>query len=787
MDPLSLIAAVAQLIVLSGDIISTCYGYGCAVSNAPEELRRLVNETTTLSGSFVTLQGLINADRFSSMQNEALSVTVTECQNTLREIWDVLQSVESGKGHSTRKSALKRLLWPLKKKETDTILEKLSRHKSSLGLLLSIEASLQGQATQLVLYEVQQSLEDDRLERRSRELAERRRDIYKWLCNVDYEAMHDRASSLHSPGTGIWVVESKELRSWLTSDASGLLWIHGIPGSGKTVLTSTILNQCLLPKAPMGENKVCYYYCDFRSHESCRPESVLGAMIVQLCQSMETVPEEVDEAFSRHVGKDGKLVPAALEELDRLLREVLTLVPSAILVIDALDECYDREVITNRLTDLLEKSSEFIKILVTSRRELDIVRILRDYPSISTQGTAADGDIDQYIRETIETTPKLCRLGPSLQDHIIETLTEGAGGMFRWVKCQLDELGRLRTDAAIKAALRGLPRDLDETYERILRRIEEPDIPLARQALLWLAHSSRPLNLIELAEGSVLQPDITKLDADDKLRDPEDILEILGSLVSLDQSHVVLAHNSVRDYLLSDRAAINLPTFHLPPSTCEPELAILCLTYLLLTPFHTGPCPTYEAMLSRLTSFPLLRYIAHNWADHARPHISTHTPLFTLAHTFFTDPPTQAFHSWIQLLLMHPSHIQRTYDKYPRHPTPLYYATSFGLLPIVRSLLASGSDVNVRGGRVDGTALHAATWRVRPELVRLLLREGADVDVEDRSGETPLDMAAIVGDEALSKVYWEERRVRVGSEVKKGTIWEKEGRRGSIWMPRVIR
>ncbi|PGH02668.1 hypothetical protein GX51_04551 [Blastomyces parvus] len=802
MDP----ANIAQLIVLSGELISACYIYGCAVADAPEVLRKLVEETTSLSGVFVAIQGLVNADRFAASQKESLSTSLRECHVTLGELKDILQSIHPGpKGK--KMAVVQRLLWPLKQTETTRILDTLSRHKSSLNLLLALEATLESQQTQIVLYELQQALQDDRDARKDRELTQRWRRVNQWLCSVDYEATHDRASAEYSSGTGAWFLNSKQLQCWLSGE-NAFLWVHGIPGSGKTVMMSTILNQCLLPNASE-KSVVAYYYCDFRSHESCRPESVIGAIILQICQVLTSMPSRVEDSYERHIGKDGKAAPPSIQELEVLLGEVLPLVPNATIAVDALDECYERETLLKILRDLSSKASTTVKVLVSSRREVDIVRLLKDRPSISTQSKDADEDIHQYIHASMQLRPRLQKLSQPLQEHIVETLTEGAGGMFRWVKCQLDELSRLRTDGAIKSALLGLPRDLDETYERILSRISEPDIPLARQALLWLVHSSRPLTLSELAEGAVLQPSITTLDSEDRLRDPEDILEVCGSLISIDGPHVILAHNSVRDYLLSPRAAANLPTFHLPESHCLPELATLCLTYLMLSPFNTGPCATSEEMTARLTNWPLLQYISHNWADHARPylHASQNPALHTLATTLFTDPPTPNFFSWVQILFVRPQRLGRTYDLYPRTGTPLYYATSFALTPIVEHLLARGSDVNATGGRVGGTPLHAACWRAQVDVIRLLLRSGASLDARDRNGETPVGMAKFAvgaGNVGIAKVFLEESGVVLGDCISSVSINRKSrpkrdasglrvGVNGNtpkykvLWKPRVIR
>ncbi|KGQ01909.1 hypothetical protein PAAG_11299 [Paracoccidioides lutzii Pb01] len=580
MKPLSIV----ELIFLSGEIISICYTYCCACA---ENLRKLIEETTSLSGIFVAIQGLLDADRFSTSQKEVLHNVLAECQGTLRKLKDILQSLRTG---PTKKKmrAMKRLLWPLKQAEATEILATLSRHKSSLNLLLALEATLEAQKTQIVLQELQQALEEGRT----------------------------------------WVLNSGQLQWWFAGKYR-LLWIHGTPGSGKTVLMSTILNQCL-PSKVSEKNVVAYYYCDFRSYDSCRPESVVETIILQICHTLHCLPVGVQDAFSRHIEKDGKDVPASLEELEIVPGQVLPLVPN-----------------------------------------------FTDQPRISTQGKDASEDIHYYIRVSVEGRPRLRKHNVVLQEHMVETLSQGAGGI------------RLRTDGVMKSALRGLFPNLDKTYERILNRISEY--------------------------------------RDDKLRDPENILEICGSLMV--------------------------------PASYSPIIL-------------RGPFLTLEEMTTRLTTWPRFLYISHNCADHARAHLDPcqNKCIYDLATTFFADTASPNFLYWIQILLLHPSRSPFNWNKV---------------------FIASG------GERVGGTPLHAACWRVQVELIPLLLRSGAELDVIGKNDGMPIDLARVAvsaGHEEVSRIFPEQRVIELRFHGDGGDSGHDEGHdngktsRFKIkWRPRVIR
>ena len=103
---------------------------------------------------------------------------------------------------------------------------------------------------------------------------------------------------------------------------------------------------------------------------------------------------------------------------------------------------------------------------------------------------------------------------------------------FRWVHCQLETLRKCRTTGALSYALTQLPKNLDETYDRILNNISEDDRTIAHRVLQLLVVCERPMTIPEVATV------VTGVDCENgvfddtqQLLDPFDILEICSSLV----------------------------------------------------------------------------------------------------------------------------------------------------------------------------------------------------------------------------------------------------------------
>jgi ankyrin repeat protein len=67
----------------------------------------------------------------------------------------------------------------------------------------------------------------------------------------------------------------------------------------------------------------------------------------------------------------------------------------------------------------------------------------------------------------------------------------------------------------------------------------------------------------------------------------------------------------------------------------------------------------------------------------------------------------------------------------------------------VRKFLQEGVDVNSRDVFDDNAGLHWAARQGQAEMARLLISNGADLDIRNRAGETPLHGAASEGQKEL--------------------------------------
>lgn len=102
--------------------------------------------------------------------------------------------------------------------------------------------------------------------------------ILQAISKAPYPLHHKTASKDRMVDSGKWLLNKPAYREWRASSANSMLWLHGIPGSGKTKLTSLVVDT-LTP-----EEHIAYFYCARNSSEAfrARAEDILASIVRQL-------------------------------------------------------------------------------------------------------------------------------------------------------------------------------------------------------------------------------------------------------------------------------------------------------------------------------------------------------------------------------------------------------------------------------------------------------------------------------------------------------------------------
>ena len=79
--------------------------------------------------------------------------------------------------------------------------------------------------------------------------------------------------------------------------------------------------------------------------------------------------------------------------------------------------------------------------------------------------------------------------------------------------------------------------------------------------------------------------------------------------------------------------------------------------------------------------------------------------------------------------------------KPPKPDISIVEAAAKGDLEKVKAHLAAGTDINDRDGEHDSTALHAAAYHGKLEIVKFLISKDADINAKNKHEQTPRDVA----------------------------------------------
>lgn len=257
--------------------------------------------------------------------------------------------------------------------------------------------------------------------------------VAKWLAPADVLSNHSASAKLRYGTTGSWFLESYEFQSWLKDDCSPLFWLHAIPGAGKTVLASSIINY-LKDEHQDEEVGLAYFYCDYKDPMKQEPSVVLRTIVSQLSNQNVAVFQQVQNFYKDQYKDDraANLTPPSLDLMRSNFGQfVQTSFRTVFIVIDAIDECHDRECILKAITAIGD-SVNHVKIVVTSREDPLINEEFREFPNLTMKAAHVSRDIESYVNATLSAriaTRKLKVKDDELKQQILETLVLKAEGM----------------------------------------------------------------------------------------------------------------------------------------------------------------------------------------------------------------------------------------------------------------------------------------------------------------------------------------------------------------------
>lgn len=179
---------------------------------------------------------------------------------------------------------------------------------------------------------------------------------------------------------------------------------------------------------------LAYFYCDYKDVQKQCPTRTLGTLLAMLGAQNKYVFHELKTFFEKQRKENLSYTPS-FDELRSQLLLVSTrrFFSQTLIVIDALDECNDREPLMDVLLELSNETSGCIKVLVTSRSEIDIHSIFSKMPNICIRKDDVSADVESYITSEVRSriqSKKLKLRDPNLEEVITTALAGKADGMY---------------------------------------------------------------------------------------------------------------------------------------------------------------------------------------------------------------------------------------------------------------------------------------------------------------------------------------------------------------------
>ncbi|KAJ7127619.1 WD40-repeat-containing domain protein [Mycena epipterygia] len=229
----------------------------------------------------------------------------------------------------------------------------------------------------------------------------------------------------------------QDITEWVNDPAasSNVVWLSGVAGSGKSTI-STTASESLRASNQLG----AFLFFDRNDSSRSDPGSVIRTIAYKL--GLSNPP--VGSIISGVIHRDPAVVDAPIRtQFKTLLLDPLTSVEQHIprpilIVLDALDECGDprsRAALLSLLANEFRKLPRIVRLLITSRRDPDIVEEFRDRFTgmhLNT-GVASSDDVELFLRHElvqIQEHKNLASTWPGEQN--IRHLVNLAGGLFIW-------------------------------------------------------------------------------------------------------------------------------------------------------------------------------------------------------------------------------------------------------------------------------------------------------------------------------------------------------------------
>ncbi|EFX05841.1 nacht and wd domain containing protein [Grosmannia clavigera kw1407] len=388
----------------------------------------------------------------------------------------------------------------------------------------------------------------------------------------DFETNNSR----RVPGSCQWISRARSYSSWRNVQHPRLLWLHGRPGTGKSVLSSYIIEDLQLE----GNVDCCYFFFQSTDSSKATTNACLRSMAWQMAMLHRNIMIRL-----KQIMMDLDYDPVDRVDHGPVWRNIYS---SGILkerpnrpqfwVIDAVDECKNSTELINFIARIQEQWN--VSVMITCRNPFERypinVNTRLDVESYTISEEDSKQDIGLFLKHDSEKLRRLPLMQGEEPEDIALEIVNRSDGSFLWASIVFTKIQQVTSRGEIELVLKSIPPDMDALYSQILRDINNAQYGkgLAKDLLTWATYAFRPLKTAELQEPIEIGINDTIGDIDSAIK------RCCGNMLHVNaQREIRFVHSTAREFL--QQSELVEPDFYVHKANGHQKLALTCLRYLM--------------------------------------------------------------------------------------------------------------------------------------------------------------------------------------------------------------
>ncbi|KAB5522037.1 hypothetical protein GE09DRAFT_1208083 [Coniochaeta sp. 2T2.1] len=390
---------------------------------------------------------------------------------------------------------------------------------------------------------------------------------------ADYNFFRDR----WTPGTCQWILEHEAFTSWVedSHQKPRVLWVHGNAASGKSILSSFVIDHIVHLSAPS-----CYFFIRFTDQKKRGLSMMLRSLACQLAYMIPSYAEKLRQLES--AATDLKTADARnlWQWLFKQTLFRLSVDEAIYCVMDGIDEAESPGLVVKLLSDL-HLTTVPLRILIVSRKTHEITTAFQKLAKqVHMESIRTDGNIHD-LRAHIEHEMDVS-IEAEYREQLVNQLLERARGNFLWVHLAVQRINGCHTKRPC-------------SYSPM-----EGDRRLGLSILGWAVCARRALSVEELSDA---------LDNSGLLGIHRTVGDLCGGFVVVDvEGHVAMIHETAREYLIRESHRQSDRPLAIDKRSTNDKLLLRCIQRLT--------DPTLKARIARNQPPALIGYAVTSWYRH---------------------------------------------------------------------------------------------------------------------------------------------------------------------------